>query len=165
MTTPVPVNVDAVAAREDYLLETIAVEVAEDYLQGKMGGQPEGIAGIEAVLRAPVHERVCIVLEFLAIVGHHQFGTAVAVEIFAGDAEGGDALEPVALRHLCKAASFHLLIDLDEPSLARIVVIYPGRGKDQIQPPATAQIHSCHIVGPRGGQLGARPGESLRLPQ
>jgi len=95
-----------------------------------MGWQPERSVGIETVLRAPVHERVYIVLEFLAIIGHHQFGATVAVEIFASDAEGGDACEPVARRHLCKAVLFHLLIDLDEPSLARIVVIYPGRGKD-----------------------------------
>ena len=161
-TVAVPVDLYLVAAGEDHLLPAVAVEIGQLHLHGVMGGQPERRLYREAAAAAAVDERVGVVLEARAVVGHHQLQLAVAVQVLAGYGQGGDPGDGEPFGGVLEHAWPGLQIDVQRARRAGIVMVHPSRWQDQVQQPVAGQVDGGHVVGAGGGQLGTRAGQTVR---
>ena len=89
--------------------------------------------GIEAVGATPVDIGIDLVLEFAAEVRHHQIEMTVAIEVCRRHRAGADTDEAVALGRILEMPVGTLQIDVQWQRPARVVMVDPGRGKNQVQ--------------------------------
>ncbi len=87
-----------------HVLAPIIIKVAQGHLHSMVSRQPKRRVCVETARGASVDERLGVVLELLAIIAHHQLRPPVAVQIFAGDGEGGGTRQTVLSGGVCEPA-------------------------------------------------------------
>ena len=156
----VPVDLHLVAAGEDHLPGAVAVQIGQLHLHRVVGRQAQRAIHRESDALPAVDEGVGVVLEPLAVVGHHQLQLAVAVQVRAGDGERGDAGDAEPLAGVLEHARAGLQKDVQGSRLAGVVVVHPRRRDDQVGQSVAGQVGCGEVVGSGGGQIDALAGQA-----